>query len=122
MTHESPLIDPENGVRLCGGSRALYENMLRRFSLDQTVPRLKAALLDGDSREAFLQAHSLKGLSAQLAFCALHALSTELCDLLRGGGRLDPLTAQQQLDLLKDIHIRTLDAINAMCPPQAFDS
>ena len=84
-----PLLSAKEGQRLCAGSRALYARMLKGFLCDPTLSRLESALKSADPGEAFLHAHTLKGLSAQLALPALEKRAASLCLLLHDGSLAD---------------------------------
>lgn len=90
-------IDSVEGIRRTGGNPALYDRFLRRFPDDPSFHQLCTALRDGDVRQAFSHAHTLKGLTAQLCIHALFLPAGALCDLLRSQDpRMLPL-AQEQL-------------------------
>lgn len=76
-------IDMALGVRRTGNNRQLYLRFLKQFPHDDSLPGLEQALAHGDLRSAFLCAHTLKGLSAQLGIGVLSASAAALCDLLR---------------------------------------
>ena len=85
-----PLIDVNEGIRLCAGSRTLYLRMLARFKSDPTMARLEAAL------EAGLNLNDA-------GLCVLTALMacTEDTNVIRRGGMeaAQALSAQaRQLD------------------------
>ena len=109
------LIDCAGGIRLCGGNRELYFRMLSLFCKDPTASRLDAALLRDDMQDAFVQAHTLKGLAAQLALPALYGAASPLCDVLRAqqpGCLQDaqPLIAALQTtyrETLREVHLIT---------------
>ena len=105
MNH--PLINPEEGIRLSGGNAALYQRMLSRFACDPTLQRLEAAVSRQDKQEAYLQAHTLKGLCAQLALPALESEAAGLCLLLREEENMLAATPQTMLTA----YLSTLDAI-----------
>ncbi|MBR5287613.1 MAG: Hpt domain-containing protein [Clostridia bacterium] len=102
-----PLIDQEEGVRLAAGNPSLYLHMLSRFAQDPSMKRLTDAFARSDAQEAYLHAHTLKGLSAQLALPALNSEAAQLCTRLREGRTLpDALPAS-----LLSAYRRTLEAI-----------
>lgn len=78
-----PGVDPDEGIRRAGQCEALYFRFLRRFAEDETFWVLGRALEENDVSAAFLYAHTLKGLCAQLAVNGLLAPIGELCELLR---------------------------------------
>ncbi len=111
-----PLIDLNEGIRLCAGSRALYLRMLSRFKLDPTMARLEAALLREDVQDAFLHAHTLKGLAAQLALPALAAEAAFLCDALRAQSPGCVQQAGKNMKSLARTYEQTLRAIASLEP------
>lgn len=75
-----------------------YDDVLRRlmkeerivkyvskFASDSSFDTLKKTLEEKDYPEAFRAAHTLKGISQNLGFDRLFAVSSELSELLRGG-------------------------------------
>ena len=82
------LIDHKQGIQLAGENAALYLRMLSRFPLDPTMDNLNAAFCRTDRQDAFLQAHTLKGLCAQLALPVLRDEADRLCLLLRSDAQL----------------------------------
>jgi len=76
-------IDFDSGIRRAGGSRALYWRFLKQFPEDSSMRELCLALACGDSERAFLCAHTLKGLCAQLSITVLCPQADALCELLR---------------------------------------
>lgn len=111
-----PLIDVNEGIRLCAGSRTLYLRMLARFKSDPTMARLEAALLRCDAQEGFLQAHTLKGLAAQLALPALAAQAVSLCDALRAQSPACVQEAGTTMHALMRTYAQTLSAIASLEP------
>ena len=76
-------IDFSDGLALNGNDPSFYLAHLRRFAKDTSLLPLSDAL--GDVHQAFLLAHTLKGLSAQLAVTCVYRPAAVLCDLLRDG-------------------------------------
>ena len=110
---QSRLIDPYEGVRLCASSLALYRRMLGLFAQDQSFNRLKAALRSNQPQEAFLHAHTLKGLSAQLVLPSLQKRCESLCITLRTADETCIHKALKQLLDLEEIYLKTLEEIDA---------
>ena len=108
ITPTRPLIHYSEGIRLAGQSAQLYTGMLRLFAEDPSIARLERAVLDGDLQEAFLQAHTLKGLSSQLALIALYDESSLLCDLLRVADTSALPSARARLPGLRSVYRETL--------------
>ena len=76
-------IDFSDGLALNGNDPSFYLAHLRRFAKDTSLLPLSDALTQGDVHQAFLLAHTLKGISAQLA--CVYRPAAVLCDLLRDG-------------------------------------
>ena len=107
-----PFIDFAEGVRLCGGNSALYSRMLSRFLSDPTANLLEDAWLRGDAKEVFLQAHTLKGLAAQLALPALYSAACPLLDALRAHQAGGPNDAAPLMGKLSSVYRDTLCALS----------
>ena len=108
------LVDPAEGKRLCGGDYPLYLRLVRRLREDGSFNSLGAALKAANARHAYLSAHSLKGLAAQLALPALEHHAATLCDLLRVPGPETPHAAAGEYALLAQCYSETLDAIDRL--------
>ncbi len=106
-----PLLDPARGAQLCGENSSFYMALLKRFAQDDSVPQLLSALGAGDAQLAFLHAHTLKGLCAQLALPALQDAAQEMCALCTHA-RLD--RARSALPALLDLYQQTLAAIRTL--------
>ena len=111
-----PLIDYDEGIRLCGGNAQLYADMLRLFFSDPSLMRLEDAISRADTQSAFLQAHTLKGLSSQLALLRLYDESAFLCDILRQNGPSVILHAGSCLSVLQSVYRSTLLEISRKFP------
>ena len=75
-------------------ARLMGEEMLARFALkfldDESMDKLEAAMAAGDAKEAFMAAHTLKGVSQNLGFDNLYEPAVVVTEALRGPM---PLTA-----------------------------
>ena len=76
-------IQVDEGLERTGNHPALYMRYLKRFTEDPTFYKLSDALDQGDMHGAFLHAHTLKGVTAQLGITALSKHAETLCALLR---------------------------------------
>ena len=85
MTYSASPIDFDAGLACNGNNLSFYLGHLRRFAQDTSLVALSDALMQGNVSQAFLLAHTLKGLSSQLAVTCVYLPATELCDLLRDG-------------------------------------
>lgn len=69
--------------------RLYNEGMICRFTLmflnDDSYPKLEQALKEGNVKEAFRAAHTLKGVCQNLGFTNLYQPTYELTEVLRAG-------------------------------------
>ena len=69
--------------------RLYNEGMICRFTLmflnDDSYPKLEQALKEGNVKEAFRAAHTLKGVCQNLGFTNLYPPVCDLTELLRAG-------------------------------------
>ena len=71
-------------------ARLMGEEMLARFALkfldDESMDKLEAAMAAGDAKEAFMAAHTLKGVSQNLGFDNLYEPAVVVTEARGGGG------------------------------------
>ena len=69
--------------------RLMGEKLVRKFLLkfldDKSYADLERTLSEGDYKEAFRAAHTLKGVCANLGFTQLFKVSRDITEELRGG-------------------------------------
>lgn len=69
--------------------RLYNEGMICKFTLmflnDDSYPKLEQALKEGNVKEAFRAAHTLKGVCQNLGFTNLYQPAYELTEVLRAG-------------------------------------
>ena len=92
-------------------SEAMIGKFVRKYANDPTYNRLTAAVEAKNWKDAFLAAHTLKGVAQNLGFDALYRASSALTEHLRGG---QPLTEPQLLDATAAEHERVMSAIEAL--------
>ena len=104
-----PLLDAAAAQARLGGSSEFYLRLLRRFQDDHagSAEQIVQALRSGDTESARREAHSLKGVSANLGARRLSAQVAGIEQSLR----LDQPVAAAQLDLL---HAAQRDTLAAM--------
>ncbi len=68
-----------------GAGEELVARLLVRFRDDESFRKLTDALAGGDTHTAFLMAHTLKGVCANLGIGHLGAVASEMTELLRAG-------------------------------------
>jgi len=78
-------IDFEDGLNRIGGNLKLYKRLLQGFVDGNYFEKLANALSRGDMDDAKLQAHTLKGVGANLSLVKVRALSAQLEEALKDG-------------------------------------
>lgn len=106
--------DQMNGSYSDARSRLMMDSMIERFIVkfldDRTMEDLRQAVREGDIAVSFRQAHTLKGVAANLAFTGLQQAASELTEQLR------PQKAPADpglLEKVEDAYQKTVDAIRA---------
>ena len=92
-------------------NEAMIGKFVRKYANDPTYNRLTAAVEAKNWKDAFIAAHTLKGVAQNLGFDALYRASSALTEHLRGG---QPLTEPQLLDATAAEHERVMSAIEAL--------
>lgn len=100
-----PGIDMAAGLLHMGSRQEIYLRFLKRFPEDASFSSLAQALRDGSMHDAFLCAHTLKGLTAQLGITALQIPFAALCDILRDPDPAMLPLARRQLTELTPIYL-----------------
>lgn len=78
----------------------MYCQLLRSVPKQDSFDKLGAALDEGNPEEAFEQAHSLKGVLANMAITPMYAEVCEIVERLRGGD-MDGVPARYE-ELLRE--------------------
>jgi HPt (histidine-containing phosphotransfer) domain-containing protein len=82
-------IDYDSGLARFAGKADLYEKFLKKFPADTTFTDLEKAMADGDTRAAFIAAHTLKGVTGNLSLNGLYTGILPLVEALRGDGNME---------------------------------
>ncbi|MGN0986947.1 MAG: Hpt domain-containing protein, partial [Otoolea sp.] len=82
-------------------SKKLVEKFIGKFLEDKSFEALCAMVQDGNRKEAFLAAHTLKGICANLGFQSLLYCSGQLTELLRPETDTIPEAAQPWMERVK---------------------
>ena len=82
----------------------------QKFKDDPSYNELCSALEKGNAENAFLAAHTLKGVSQNLGFNALYRTSSEVTEILRAGS----LDVGMYMDELKSQYTAIVDALAAL--------
>ena len=78
-------IDYDSGVERLMGNTEMYERFLQMFLDDDSFKNLDAAMQSQNYQEAFLQAHTLKGVAGNLSMEKLYQNMVLFVDMLRNG-------------------------------------
>lgn len=78
--------DHEGVLARYGGNEELLWHLLCLFGQDPSIEELRTAIAEGKRKEAFLAAHTMKGICANLGFTGLYERASALTELLRRSG------------------------------------
>ena len=102
-------IDIDDALSRIGGNMVLYKKLLGRFVEGNHFEELERVLQRGDVEESVRQAHSIKGVSANLSLVKIRALSVELEQLLKNNADYSSC-----VDELKQAYAMTVEKINEL--------
>ncbi|ROH89607.1 response regulator [Stagnimonas aquatica] len=117
---DAALLDAEGAIRHLGGNRDLYRRLVERFQRDhhQAAEQITGALGGQDWERARREAHSLRGVAANLGALRLAGLAGEIEQALRQ----DQQPSGEQLARLQQTQQQTLAAMQALeeasAPPE----
>lgn len=95
---ESIGVDLERAIDRFVGNEAMYERFLVRFLKDESYRKLNEYINKGDIHQAFVQAHTLKGVAGNLEFHGLYRVLEPMTEHLRNN---DLSTLPEEVELLK---------------------
>lgn len=92
--------DVEGTLKRFMGNEALYMKFIMKFLDDKNFEGLKSSLEKNDYEGAYVSAHTLKGVTANLGLNPVYGVATQISDLLKGKdpGEID----RGKLDALRD--------------------
>ena len=94
-------------------ARLMGEEMLARFALkfldDESMDKLEAAMAAGDVKEAFMAAHTLKGVSQNLGFDNLYESAAVVTEALRDADTVNG--ARDGMHALRQQYAATMSAL-----------
>lgn len=96
----------DEGVKRVMNNVKLYVRLLTKFKTDTRLDALEAALAAGDMEKAQVEAHTVKGIAANLSLSELFKQSLELETQIKAGA-LDP----NQTETVKAVFASTLQEI-----------
>ena len=94
-------------------SERLVDKFLRKFLTDESFAGLCSAMAAGSRSEAFLMAHTLKGVCANLGFTRLFRSAAALTELLRPEADAISADAAEALDPVREDYALTVGVIRA---------
>ena len=94
-------------------SERLVDKFLRKFLTDESFAGLCSAMAAGSRSEAFLMAHTLKGVCANLGFTRLFRSTAALTELLRPEADAISADAAEALDPVREDYALTVGVIRA---------
>lgn len=101
-------------------SRLRSEVLVRKFALkfleDDSYANLKEAMADGNAKDAFRSAHTLKGVAQNLGFGPLYRAAAEVTEELRPSetGSGDMEKAVRLMPEVEKEYTRTIEAIKML--------
>ena len=105
----SEYLDQADALSRIGGNMSLYKRLLGRFVEGNAYSELERAIQSGDMEEAARQAHSLKGVSANLSLTKIRSITVELEQLVKDNADCSPCLAE-----LKKAYDITVGIINEL--------
>lgn len=81
------------------GSEALYDKFLLKFIQDTCYKQLEDCIKTGNATEAFMQAHTMKGIAGNLEFESLLEVLVPMTEQLRKGDMTMIKEEQEELKL-----------------------
>ena len=92
--------DVEGTLKRFMGNEALYMKFIMKFLDDKNFEGLESNLEKNDYEGAYVSAHTLKGVTANLGLNPVYGVATQISDMLKGKapGEID----REKLEALKD--------------------
>ncbi len=125
MAAEGAMTDERRAVLEAGGfnvdeamkrfmnKEQLWIRFLKKFKADDSYANLVEAMAEGDVKKAFAAAHTLKGITGNLAMSRFHVLAGEQTEHLRNeeGGMEAAAAMMPQITELYDESIRIINEV-----------
>ncbi|MDR2133976.1 MAG: Hpt domain-containing protein [Treponema sp.] len=107
MADDVMYINTEEGIKRVMDNTKLYVKLLTKFRAETSLDELVAALASGDMENAQVQAHTIKGISANLSLSELFRQVLELETQIKARS-VDP----GQTEKVKAVFTETLQEID----------
>ena len=104
-------IDVDEVMKRFMNNEKLLERFLKKFEADQSYGNLVKAMEEKDCDKAFAEAHTLKGISGNLALAALQSLVADQTEYLRGK---DFASAETMTPKVTEAYEKVLGAIKGV--------
>ena len=92
-------------------SEDMVKRFVRKFPADPSYSQLKAAQADADPQAAFLAAHTMKGMAANLGLDTLAGAASDLTEKLRNA---DAMPQKDDFDAVDRAYQMTLEWIQQL--------
>jgi len=100
-------VDFADGVKRVMNNAKLYTKLLTKFRNDTKLDELEAALTAGEMEKAQAQAHTIKGVAANLSLTGLFQQSLEIETQIKAGA-VEP----DQMDKMKAVFEATITEVD----------
>jgi HPt (histidine-containing phosphotransfer) domain-containing protein len=107
MADEVVYIDKEDGLKRVMNNSRLYVKLLAKFKTETNLDELTAALASGNMENARVQAHTIKGLAANLSLSELFKQILELETQIKAGS-----ADAGQIEKVKTVFAETLKEVD----------
>jgi HPt (histidine-containing phosphotransfer) domain-containing protein len=107
VADEIVYINIEDGVKRVMNNTGLYVKLLAKFRDGTKLDNLEAALAEGDMEKAQSEAHTIKGVAANLSFMELFKHTLELETQIKANA-VNP----GQFETVKEVFSRTLTEVD----------
>lgn len=107
-------IEPDSAIERFMGNEVLYMKYLLRFTEDQNYQSLCEAVDRGACKEAFVAAHTLKGVCGNLSITGMEGILREQVEYLRNNELENAENMMIQLKKAYDTVKNTLESVRDM--------
>lgn len=110
---ENAGIDVDTALRRMMNNEALLIKFLKKFGEDDSYKNLKAAMVTGDRRAAFIAAHTLKGVAGNLGLDGVMNAVMPIVESLRNSEEdiFDPCVLKADMESVTDNYTKAMTAI-----------